>query len=122
MSFPMLTVLDLARLDLNDAKIITSTSTDDTQCRHPDSELIRYANDGIVRATVIRPDLNYGNYSNAYVDLTTASNFPLPIEYRDAIAQYVIGRAETGDDPFAVEQRAIQSLKLYMQGLGLGGG
>ena len=103
-------VLDLARLDLNDA----------AKTRNLDSNMIQFANDGIAKAVVMRPDLNFGNYTTAYADLTTASSFPLPLEYRPAIANYIVMRCETADDPFAVEQRAIQGLKMFMSDLGLG--
>lgn len=106
----MQSVLDLARLDLNDA----------AKTRNLDSSMIQFANDGIAKAVVMRPDLNYGSYNTAWVDLTTASAFPLPLEYRPGIANYIVMRCETADDPFAVEQRAIQGLKLFMSDLGLG--
>lgn len=119
MSVSMQSVLDLARIDLNDAKVVSGTSTVDTGCRNLDADLIKYANNGIARTLVIRPDLNFGNYAGTFADLTTASSFPLPLEYREPIADYIIMCAESSDDPFAVEQRAIQALKLYMAGLGL---
>lgn len=105
----MQSVLDLARFDLND----------DAKIRHTDAAMIQFANDGIAKALVLRPDLNYGSYGTAYADLTTASAFPLPLEYRPAIANYIVLRCETADDPFAVEQRALQALKLYLADLGL---
>ena len=109
MSVTLQSVLDLARLDINDAAKVRST----------DADMIQFANDGIAKALQIRPDLNWGSYTTAYVDLTTASAFPLPLEYRPAIANYIVLRCETADDPFAVEQRALQGLKLYMADLGV---
>ena len=114
MAVTMLSVLNLARIDLNDAK------GTDGSARTLDSKLIQFANDGIAKTVVMRPDLNFGKYTTAYADLTTASNFPLPLEYRPAIANYIVMRTEAGDDPFAVEQRALQSLKIYLNDLGLG--
>lgn len=110
MSVTVQSVMDLARLDLNDS----------AKTRNPDSSLIQFANDGIAKTLAIRPDLNYGNYNGTYADLTTASAFPLPLEYRPAIANYIVLRCETADDPFAVEQRAIQGLQMYLKDLGLG--
>lgn len=105
----MQSVLDLARLDTDD----------DAKVRNPDANTIRFANDGIAKAYALRPDLKWGSYATAYVDLTTDAAFPLPLEYRPAIANYITLRCETSDDPFAVEQRAIQALALYMKDLGL---
>lgn len=104
-------VIDLARLDINDSDKV----------RYPDADLLRYANDGIAKALTMRPDLNYGNYSNAYADLALTADFPLPLEYRSAVATFITAMAQFGDDPFVVEQRAIQGLKMYLSGLGLGG-
>lgn len=104
----MQSVMDLARLDINDA----------AKVRNPDANVIKFLNDGIAKVYVLRPDLNWGNYANAYVDLSTAANFPLPLEYRAALVDYIVLRCETSDDPFAVEQRAAQSLVLFMRDLG----
>lgn len=103
-------VIDLARLDLNDAG----------KTRNTDADMIQFANDGIAKAYVIRPDLRYGSYGTAYADLTTASSFPLPLEYRPAIANYIVMRCETADDAFANEQRAIQGMKMFLNDLGVG--
>jgi hypothetical protein len=103
-------VIDLSRFDLNDA----------AKTRNADSDMLKFANDGIAKAYVIRPDLKFGSYTTAFADLTTASAFPLPLEYRPAIANYITMRCETADDPFAVEQRAIQGLALYLKDLGVG--
>ena len=107
----MQSVLDLARSDLNDS----------SKTRNTDAELLSFANDGLAKAVVMRPDLNFGNYGTGtpYVDLTTASTFPLALEYRPAIANYIVFRAEGADDPTSSEQQAIQSLQLYMKDLGL---
>ena len=83
-------VLDLGRRDLND----------DAKIRYFDVDGIKYLNDGIARAYVIRPDLKFGSYGTAFSDLTTASAFPLPIEYRKALADYVTYRFFTSDDEF----------------------
>lgn len=106
----MQSVLDLARLDLNDADGV----------RNPDTTLIQYANDGLAKAKAIRPDLNWGNYATSYSDLAASDPFPLALEYRTAIAHYIVLRAEESDDEFALEQRAIQSMKMYLSDLGMG--
>jgi len=102
-------VLDLARLDVNDS----------AKNRNFDSDWIKFANDGIGLAYALRPDLAFGTYGTAYVDLTTASTFPLPIEYRPAIAAYIVFRSETADDAFVIKARADESLTHYIKGLGL---
>lgn len=111
MSATMQSVCDLSRGDMNDANKV----------RYPDSELIKFANDGIAKALVMRPDLNYGNYTQAYADRLLTDDFPLTLEYRDPIAQYITMRAQTADDEFVNENRATQALKAYLVGLGLGG-
>ena len=109
MTVTIQSVLDLARFDLNDAD----------KTRNTDAAMVQFANDGIAKTYVIRPDLKYGNYEIPYVDLTTSSAFPFPLEYRGAIANYIVLRCETADDPFAIEQRAIQGLELYLRDLGM---
>ncbi len=104
-------VMDLARLDLNDSFV---------PYRTPDADLLKYANDGIGRVKVLRPDLNWGNYATAYTDLTATDPFPFPLEYRPAIANYIVMSAEKSDDAFAIEQHAFQALKFYLADLGVG--
>lgn len=102
-------VLDLARLDLNDADKV----------RNLDTNMLKFANDGLVKAYSLRSDLRFGSYGTAYTDLALTDPFPLGLEYRPAIANYIVMRCEAGDDAFANEQRAIQGLKLYLNDLGL---
>lgn len=106
----MQSVVDLARLDLNDADKV----------RHTDVKMLAFANDGVAKTRVMRPDLNWGSYNTAYVDLAAGAPFPFGLEYRPGIANYVVMRCEVADDPFAIEQRAIQGLKLFLSDLGVG--
>lgn len=107
----MQSVVDLARLDLNDADKV----------RNLDVDMLGYANDGIARAYAIRPDMRFGSFSSAFSDLALTDNFPLGLEYRKAIADFVVACCETHDDPFALEQRGIQAMKIFMTDLGFPG-
>jgi hypothetical protein len=112
-------VIDEARLDLGDASTNPVTGSSITP-RYPDSDLLRFANSAMAKAVVMRPDLNFGNYSTAWVDLAATASFPLPIEYRAAIVAYTVFRNQSGDDPFAIAQKADQNLVEYLKELGLG--
>ena len=114
MSVTMQSVVDLARLDLNDS------ATTDAMRRNKDSDMIKFANDGVAKVLVMRCDLNFGNYATAYQDMALTDVFPLPLEYRPGIANYIVMRCESADDAFANEQRAIQGLTLFMKDLGMG--
>ena len=98
-------VLDLGRKDLND----------DAKIRYLDADGIKYLNDGIARAFVLRPDLKFGSYGTPYTDLTTASAFPLPIEYRKALADYVTYRYFTSDDEFVSAGLVKQSGEAFLK-------
>lgn len=113
------TCVDSARLDLGDATTNVVTGSAITP-RYPDTDLIRFANDGIAKALVIRPDLNYGNYGTGYVDLVATASFPLPAEYLPAIVAYCVARNQSGDDAFVLEQRAAMEMQLYLHELGIG--
>ena len=103
----MQNIIDLSRLDLND----------NGKVRYFDVDMLGYANDGIARAYELRPDLRFGSYGTAYVDLTTASTFPLPIEYRPKIANYITFRCQTVDDEFVSSGLAQQSYTLFLKEL-----
>jgi len=105
-------IVNLARLDLND----TSTST--SLYRYPDSDLVQFVNDGLALAYVLRPDLKFGNYTQVYADLALTDSFPLPSEYRPAIASYVVARNQSGDDSFVLNQRAEMEMAMYLKELG----
>ena len=110
--------LNAARLDLGDATTNVVTGSAITP-RYPDADLLKFANDGIAKALVLRPDLNYGNYGTAYVDLVATSSFPLPAEYRAGITAYIVFRNQSGDDPFVLSQKADQNLVEYIKELGI---
>lgn len=112
-------VVTLARIDLNDATTNPATG-DAITPRYPDSDLLKFANDGIAKVLVMRPDLNFGNYATAYADLTLSDPFPLPSEYRPAITAYVVARNQSGDDAFVISQRADKSMADFMRNLGIG--
>ncbi len=109
-------VLDVARLDLNDAK---DASGSDVNCRNKDADMLNFANDGISRGLVLRPDLNWGNYASGYVEKTLTDPFPLPLEYRWAISNYVVARCESSDDAFVIQGRADKEIELYFRDLGV---
>lgn len=107
-----------ARLDLGDATTNVVSGAAITP-RYPDSDLLKFANDGIATALKIRPDLNFGSYGTTYTDLVTTSSFPLPIEYRAAITSYIVARNQDGDDAFALSERADKQMVQYIKELGL---
>lgn len=113
----MQSIVDLARLDLGDAKDAT---TGDQDARNKDVDMVLYANDGIAKAFVIRPDLRWGNYATAWSDLALTDSFPLALEYRPGIVNYIVARCEFGDDAFVLKQRADQALAQFLRDFGMG--
>lgn len=114
-------ILDLARGDLNDALVVgTSTVTPRTS----EADLLTFANNGIAIAYGLRPDLafttNTGtNAWTEYVDLTSSSTFPLPRQYQEAVASYIVSMVNSGDDAFVNSGKADKELADYIRGLGL---
>lgn len=100
-------VLDDARGPLNDAAKI----------RYPDTTLLRYANAGLHRAYMVRPDLRFGSYTTAVTDKALGDTFPLPEQYRQVIADYVTFRAETPDDEHVNSGRVTVFMQSFSQGL-----
>mgnify|MGYP000327153201 CR=1 FL=1 len=99
----MQTVLDMARVPLNDVDKV----------RYPDLTLLKYLNAGIAKAYEIRPDLKFGAYDTPYAELALGATFPLPYAYKQALADYVVFRAETVDDENVVSQRAALFLQSF---------
>ncbi len=121
MSYQIQDVLNRARLDLNDATTAPVTGSAITP-RYADADLLNYVNDGISKAVVMRPDLNYDNYGTGTyftVPLVATSTFPLPNEYLAGIAIYTVFRVQSGDDAFVDTARADKALQLYIAELGV---
>lgn len=78
-------VLDLARIELND----------DDKSRWTDPVLLGYANSAIRQAFKVRPDLRLGSYATPFTDLAVGGTFPIPDDYKRAVADYIIGRAQS---------------------------
>lgn len=93
-------VVDRARIPLNDA----------TKVRYTDATLLAFLNAGVSRTYAIRPDLKFGGYATAYTDLALSGVFPFPLRYVQTLADYVVFRAETGDDEHVVSARAAMFL------------
>lgn len=103
----MQTVLDLARIPLNDAG----------KMRYSDTNALKFANSAIARAYQIRPDLKFGGYGTAFTALLVGDAFPLPIGYEQAVADYVAGRMNTIDAEPENGQRALEFLALFDKAL-----
>ena len=111
MAYTVQSVLDLARGDLND----------DDKIRYSDADLLKNFNDAVALAYSLRPDLRFGNYPTAYTDLAATADCPLAIEYRQALASYIVWGAQSSDDAFVLDERAQKSLREFRSGLGIEG-
>ena len=103
MAFTYQSVVDLARIPLNDA----------AKARYDDATLLSFANNGMLTLTKRRPDLFIGSYASLPDGQKALTDvFPLPGEYVQTLADYVTGRAETTDDEFANSGRAALFLQM----------
>jgi hypothetical protein len=104
MAFTYQSVIDLARIPLNDAD----------GDRYTNADLLAYANHGVLALVKRRPDLFVGNYSNLpNGEKGLADAFPLGAEYVQTVADYVTFRAESSDDEHVNSQRAIAFAQLF---------
>ena len=94
-------VLDVARIDLNDAK----TSGSDADCRNLDADLLKSLNAFVGIAWGARPDMFFDLYSLGEQTLVLNDPFPLPSRYEAACAHYIVARAEIKDDEHVTQGR-----------------
>lgn len=110
-------VLDLARVDLNDAKDAGS----DANARYKDTtELMVYLNDFIALTYSVRPDLRFaveGDFTTPFEDMVVGSDFPLALRYRSLAAAYLVARAEARDDEHTIDQRFTMMFGLATTGM-----
>jgi hypothetical protein len=104
MPFTYQSVVDLARIPLNDAD----------QARYPDSTLLLFLNHGLLQILKRRPDLFIGRFSSPLDGQNElADAFPLPPEYAQTLADYVTARAEMTDDEHVNSGRASLFMQLF---------
>lgn len=89
-------LLDRARRPLKDA----------SKRRLSDTDALRYANAAVRRAYTLRPDLRFGSYTSVPSDLVLGDAFPLPLEYFQAVANYVTAVGEMEEDDAAHAERS----------------
>jgi hypothetical protein len=104
MGFTYQSVIDLARIPLND----------EDKARYPDNVLLSFANQGMLRLLRNRPDLFIGQFrSLPDGEKLLGEAFPLPGEYVQTVADYVTGRAEMTDDEHVNSGRAAAFMQLF---------
>lgn len=112
-------VIDLARETLND----------DTKVRWTDAECLKYLKDALDAVYKIRPDLFYGDYSFDSTTLTLDGDndetydadtdlFPINVNRRREVADYIIMRCETKDDEAVNNNRAVLAIEYFKEQLG----
>lgn len=104
MAFTYQSVVDLARIPLNDAD----------KDRVTDATLLSFANHGMLQLIKRRPDLFVGQFGS----MPTGQNVledtpPLPAEYVQTLADYCAFRAETIDDEKMNSGRSLAFAQLF---------
>lgn len=104
MSFTYQSIVDLARIPLND----------NDKARYSDEQLLLFANHGMLMAVKHRPDLFVGQFNTLPTgEAVLADSFQLDPAYAQVIADYVTLRAEMTDDEHANSGRAEAYAKFF---------
>lgn len=104
MAFTYQSIVDLARIPLND----------NDKVRYTDATLLIYGNQGILQILKRRPDLFVGQFGSLPAgDATLDDMFPLPASHVQTLADYVTARAEMADDEHVNSGRAAAFVQLF---------
>lgn len=104
MAFTYQSVVDLARIPLND----------EGKDRVTDATLLSFANQGMMQMLKRRPDLFVGQYSNLPDgESALTDTFPLAAGYVQTVADYCTFRAETIDDEKMNSGRSLAFARLF---------
>lgn len=107
MAITMQSIVDSARVPLNDADKVTWT----------DSELFGYSMHGLRLLKSRRADLYFGLSSTVLDTLVIDGNFPLDDGFAPAVQDYVTARAQFKDDESAVKGSASAFYKLFAEAI-----
>lgn len=104
MAFTYQTIVDLARLPLND----------EDKVRYSDEQLLMFANHGMLAIMKHRPDMFIGQFgSMPNGEAVLGDSFQLDPGYAQVVADYVTARAEMIDDEHAESGRAQVFASLF---------
>jgi|SRR5687768_3245367 len=104
MAYTYQTVVDLARVPLND--------TD--KARYSDEQLMLFANHGTLALVKRRPDLFIGQFDSLPSgEAILTDMLPTEAAYAQVLADYVVARAEMTDDEHANSGRAAAFVNLF---------
>src|SRR5687768_18308836 len=104
MAFSYQSVVDLARVPLNDSE----------KARYSDATMLSCANQGMLQVLKRRPDLFIGEFDNLPDgEKGHGDTFPLPAEYLQTAADYVTARAEMTDAEHVNSGRASLFAQLF---------
>ncbi|SEK64327.1 DUF6682 family protein [Nitrosovibrio tenuis] len=104
MAFTYQSVIDVARMPLND----------EDKARYSNAALLIYANHGMLQILKRRPDLFVGRFGSLPTgEAAPADAFPLPACYVQTLADYVTARAEMADDEHVNSGRAATFAQLF---------
>lgn len=103
--------------DLFDRKILN----DESARIYADDELLKYANLWLAQMRRDHADLFIGSLAVPQTTLSLGEEFPLPPEYEDLCANYVIARASSRDDEHMNSNRAAGFLNISRRPTNTGG-
>ena len=104
MAFTYQSIVELARIPLNDAD----------KARYSDQQLLMFANHGMLAARKRRPDWFIGQFNTLLTgEALITDQIPIAPENMQAIADWVTARAEMTDDEHANSGRATVFVNLF---------
>jgi hypothetical protein len=103
-AFTYQTIVDLARIPLNDSDKV----------RYSDAQLMMFANQAMLAMSKRRPDLFIGQFSSMpNGEAGLADSFPIDPSHSQQVADWITGRAEMTDDEHADSGRAAQYVNMF---------
>lgn len=88
---------------------------DSLEQRFTDESLLAFLNNGILRLRHHRPDLFVGQFASLPSQKTLTDTISFPEEIYPAMVDYVVARAEFGNDESVLRQRAPEFYRLFLQ-------
>jgi hypothetical protein len=85
--------------------------------RYSDAELLVGANDAVKIIRKVRPDIFLGQFSTAIADAILSTTFPIGLEYKKTVRDFVVAHGQLRDSEDVIATKAAMFIQMFKESL-----